>query len=95
MRRALALLACALIGCGSLGAAADRFGNSTADQFQTACMRSGASSPKGAAILKKLCSCTSKKIRSSVRTGDSQDIVESKIETARRACLRKVYPNGI
>jgi hypothetical protein len=45
--------------------------------------------------MRQLCSCTAKKLRSSVRTGDSDEIVESKIETARSACLRKIYPNGI
>jgi hypothetical protein len=94
MRYALALFACALIGCGSPGAASQR-GNDVAQRFQAACQRAPVSTPKAAQVIRKLCSCTAKKLRSSVRNGDGDDIVESKIETARRACLRKIYPNGI
>jgi hypothetical protein len=94
MRYALAILACALLGWGSSGAASQR-GNDVAQRFQAACQRAPVSTPKAAQVTRQLCSCTAKKLRSSVRNGDSDDIVESKIETARRACLRKVYPNGI
>jgi hypothetical protein len=94
MRHVLALFACALVACGSQSAASDRYGREVADRFQSDCLRA-ASSPKGAEVLKKLCSCTAKKIRSSVHSGDPQDIVESKIEAARRICLQKAYPHGI
>lgn len=94
MRLSVTLIALSLIGCGSSGAASQR-GNDVAQRFQAACQRAPVSTPKAAQVVRQLCSCTAKKLRSSVRNGDSDDIVETKIETARRACLRKIYPNGI
>jgi hypothetical protein len=89
------LLSIALVACGSPSAASDRYGKQIADEFMADCMRANAANARAAGILKEVCSCTSGKIHSSVRAGDSGEIVNAKIETARRACLRKAYPNGI
>ena len=93
-RHALALFACALLGCSGSSSASDRYGRTVAEQFARACNSSPAS-PSTAKLRARVCSCTAKEIPSRVRTGDSQAAVEEKIEAGRRVCLRKVYPNGI
>jgi hypothetical protein len=95
MRFSFALIACALIGCGSAGAARDRLADRAAAEFAEECKRADAPTPQAGKVLFRLCDCTTKKIRASVRTGDSQKVVDDKIELARRACLRKIYPQGI
>jgi hypothetical protein len=95
MRLPPVLLSVGLVACGSPSAASDRYGKQIADEFRADCMGANAPNARAAGILQKLCSCTSGKIHSTVRTGDSGEVVNAKIEDARRACLRKAYPNGI
>jgi hypothetical protein len=95
MRNAHVILACALLGCSASGSANDRFGNRVAEKFAADCTRADAPTPEAGKVLIQLCSCSTKMIRSTVRDGDSDRVVNDKIETARRACLRKAYPNGI
>jgi hypothetical protein len=94
MRLPVALLALSLVGCGSPGGASER-GNEVAQKFQAACLKEPTSSPKAAQVTRKLCSCVAKELRSTVRPGDTDGLVESKIEVARRVCLKKAYPHGI
>ena len=94
MRDVIALIACTLAGCGSAGEASQR-GDEVARSFQAACLKEPASSPKAAQVIRKICSCVAKELRSTVRPGDTDGLVESKIETARRVCLQKAYPHGI
>jgi hypothetical protein len=95
MRFTPIVLVVALFGCGnSPNGTADGFANSVAEQFMADCKKTTAPNPKAAKELEQLCSCTTNKLRSTVRNGDGDSLVTDKIRQAQEACLQEVYPNG-
>ena len=89
----------ALFGCGNSantrsGADDGAFAKYVAQRYDKDCRAAKAPTPDAAKQLDQICSCMSRQILSNVRDGDSNDIVNNKIDAEQQACLKQVYPNG-
>ncbi len=99
MKLAVLMLSVALFGCGNSpkedsSAGGDVFAKFVAKRYDQDCRASSAPNPKAAKELDQLCSCMSERILATVRYGDSDDVVNRKIDEHGQTCMRQVYPNG-